>query len=326
MKFPIGIASFLSASILPASAVVVAGASGGAGTTNNTTRSQLESELSTSFPLYNNVIQYSDASGIYLGYDAVTRDVWIMTARHVTPASSVTIDGLTYNLQSSSTPGGDIRLERYSRGDLAVPSLPSVRFATSVPTSGSQIIMTGFGQSRTEVAATIPSGSDAGSIAVTGGSTPGYNWAGPNIGRWGTNNIEAEFPNSLESTGPVSGVTGTFSIGGVDSIGFTTDFDQPGTGQWLSSNEAQGSLGDSGGAAFVFQGGEWRLAGINSAVAGFDGQTGSTSAFGNLTIITSVPSYSSAINSAIGVALIPELSSAMLVVLSGLTLCLRRRR
>ena len=130
----------------------------------------------------------------------------------------------------------------------------------------------------------------------------------------------------LESTGPVSGTTGTFSMGSYDSIGYMTDFDQPANGQWLSSNEAQGSLGDSGGSAFDYSGGEWYLSGIFSAVAGFTGQAANTSAFGNLSILTSVASYSDAISSSLGGAtLIPEASFTWLS-LAGCCLFLKRRR
>jgi hypothetical protein len=319
-------------SAFPASAVIVAGASGGGNTANNTTRSQLESELATSFPAYENVVRYSDASGIYLGYNPATRDVWVLTARHITTGvgvgsagSTITIDGLVYDRVADSLPGGDVRLVQYRRSDGAVPSLPAVSLSSTVPLANASLVVVGFGQNRVENAATAPNSSDAASIAVTGGTTPGYNWSGSSIKRWGTNNIEAEFLNGLEVGTPVSGTTGTFSIGGVDSVGFMTDFDQPGNGQWLSSNEAQGSLGDSGGSAFYFDGTRWVLGGLFSAVASFGGQTGNTSAFGNLSLITDVSAYSPAIQSTIGITLVPEPSVSLLALLSSVALFRRRR-
>jgi hypothetical protein len=323
---------FTMLSCLPASAVIVAGASGGGNTANNTTRAQLESELSTSFPAYENVVRYSDASGIYLGHNPVTRDVWVLTARHVTTGvgvgsagSTITIDGLVYDRIADSLPGGDVRLVQYRRSDGAVPSLPAVSFSNTIPLANTPLLVIGFGQNRVQNATTGANTSDAVPIAVTGGTTPGYNWSGSSVKRWGTNNIEAEFLNGLEVGTPVSGTTGTFTIGGVNSVGFMTDFDQPGNGGWLSSNEAQGSLGDSGGSAFYFNGTEWVLGGFFSGVAGFGGQTGSTAAFGNLSVITDISTYNPAIQSTIGITLVPEPGSCTLALAAGLLLFRRRR-
>jgi hypothetical protein len=316
-----------------AHAVIVAGAHGGGNTTNNTTRTQLESQLATTFPAYSNVISYSDATGVYLGYNSTTKDVWVLTARHITSDASagatVTIDGLSYNRQADGPsglgflPGGDVRLVRYSRGDLAVPSLPAVQVSTTVPVTNAAIVVIGRGQNRTENAATNALLSDASTFV--GG--PGYNWSGTNIQRWGTNNVEGEFPNSLESTAvAASGPLGTFSIGGYDSIGYITDFDQPGLGGWLISNEAQGSLGDSGGGAFTQIGGQWRLSGVYSAIATATGQPGSTAGFGNVSILTDLSSYSSSIQTSIGTILIPESQLSALLALAAISIATRRKR
>jgi hypothetical protein len=317
----------------PASAVIVAGASGGGNTTNNTTQAQFETEYGLELPIYDNVIQYSDASGVYLGYNASTRDVWVLTARHVTTnataGSTVTIDGQTYNRQADGADGygilvgGDLRLVRYRSADLTVPSLQSVSISSTVPTASTSLVMIGYGQNRTENATTSPGTSDATSTTVGNG----YHWSGTRIKRWGTNNIEAEFSNSLETGTPVSGTTGTFSMGPYSTIGYMTDFDQPSNGQWLNSNEAQGSLGDSGGGAFYYSNGEWHLSGIFSAVAGYTGQAANTSAFGNLSMLTDVASYSGSITSAMGgVSLVPEPSAVLLSVTGGTLFLLRRRR
>ena len=314
-----------------ASAVIVAGASGG-NTTNNTTQSQFESEYGISFPIYDNVIQYSDASGVYLGYNASTKDVWVLTARHVTTnvsaGSTVVIDGLTYNRQAAGLDGygvqvgGDLRLVRYNRVDLSVPSLPAIAISTTVPVAGTGLLMIGYGQNRTEASTVNANLSDATSTAVG----TGYHWSGTNIKRWGVNQIEAEFLNVLEVSTAVTGTTGTFSLGSYNTIGYMTDFDQPGSGQWLDSNEAQGSLGDSGGSAFHYSGGQWYLSGIFSSVAGFVGQAGSTSAFGNLSLLTDVASYSSSIDTALsGVTLVPEPSTVLLMAVGALAM-LRRQR
>lgn len=329
---PHHIGLILAALTLPASAVIVAGASGGGNTANNTTETQFQSEYGISFPAFENVIRYSDASGIYLGYDAATRDVWVLTARHVssslTQGNTVTIDGLVYNRQPNGVdgfgalPGGDLRLVRYHREDLAVPTLPAVNISTSVATAGTGLFMVGYGQNRVQDATLSATASDAASVTVG----TGYHWSGTTLKRWGVNQIEAEFLDSLETV-PVTGPTGTFSLGSYNTIGYMTDFDPPGSSGWLDSNEAQGSRGDSGGGAFYYSAGEWHLSGIYSAVLGFSGQAGNTSAFGNLSLLTDVASYSGAIDLALGgVTLIPEPGSDALWVLASAAALSRRRR
>ena len=322
---------------LPAAATIVAGANGGGNTTNNTTAAQYESKYGISVPIYENVIRYSDASGIYLGYNAATKDVWVLTARHITTSSSlienqgrtVTIDGLVYNRQPTGLdglgelPGGDLRLVRYNRADLAVPTLPAINISTSIPLAGTTLFTVGYGQNRTQDAALTAVTPD--SVPVTVGQ--GYNWSGTNIKRWGINQIEAEFLDGLETMPTVTGPTGTFSINSYETKGYMTDFDQPGVAQWQSSDESQGSLGDSGGSALYYSGGKWYLSGIYTAVAGFTGQAGSTSAFGNLSLLTDVATYSGAINTALGgVVLIPEPTSPVLVLIASFLAFMRRNR
>lgn len=309
--------------------VIVAGASGGGDNTNNTTRAQLEAELSTFFPAYENVISYSDASGVYLGYDPATKDVWVLTARHVNVGgSTIVIDGLTYDRQPDGDGfgylvGGDLRLVRYTRPDQAVPSLPAVKMTTALPTGGTSLVMIGSGQNRVENGAVNAGTSDA--VSLTIGT--GYHWSGTNIERWGTNNIDFEFPDSLESTGPIGGPLGTFNMGSYSTVAFHTDFDSPGGGQWLTTNEAQGSLGDSGGGAFYFDGTQWVLAGIFSSVTSLSGQDPNSSAFGTGTLITDVATYRTAIEAALGgVTLVPEPTSATLIGLGLLAFAGRRRR
>ncbi|MEX1049277.1 MAG: hypothetical protein WED15_07095 [Akkermansiaceae bacterium] len=333
MKTHLSIVGLILASlILPASAVIVAGASGGGNTSNNTTAAQFQSEYGIAFPAYDNVIRYSDASGLYLGYNAATKDVWVLTARHVssnsTQGATVTIDGLVYNRQPNGAdgfgllPGGDLRLVRYKRDDLAVPTLPAINISTSVPLAGTSLFMVGFGQNRIQNASTSAAVSDA--VSVTVGT--GYQWSGTTTKRWGVNHIEAEFLDAFETV-PVTGTTGSFSLGPYSTTGYMTDFDQPGSGQWLNSNEAQGSLGDSGGSAFYYADGQWHLSGIFSAVVGFSGQAANTSAFGNLSLLTDLATYSGGISTALGGAtLIPETGSSALLLLAAVAVFSRRCR
>lgn len=86
-------------------------------------------------------------------------------------------------------------------------------------------------------------------VAVTelemSGATVGWKWGtGDNAARWGTNEV-----------------TATVSAGGADYLYSTFDAGAGG-------DEAHLSVGDSGGAVFIQDGGVWKLAGINYSVDG----------------------------------------------------------
>ncbi len=332
----IGCLASLALASTSAQALIVAGANGGANTSNHTTRSQLETALGLSFPIYDNVISFvspgDTTSGIYLGHNAATSDVWVLSARHIgfsaSYGSTVTIDGLAYDRQADGDGlgflvGGDLRLIRYRRTDLAVPSLPAIKLATAIPAGGDSVVMIGFGRNRVENASINPATSDAVSLGVG----TGYTWANTHIKRWATNNVENEFPDGSEIPAPVTGPLGTFSLGPYNTIGFATDFDQPGPSQWLTSNEGQGANGDSGGGTFFYTGSEWQLTGIFTAIATLSGQVGSSAGFGNLTFTTNISSYSQGIATALnGAVLVPEPSSLGLGLVSSILLLGRRRR
>jgi len=315
-------------SISSSQGVIVAGANGGGNTSNNTTRAQLETQQGRPAAFYDNVINYSDATGIYLGYNPGNSSVWVMSAKHVTSnTSNLTIAGLSYVFQQEiNLASGDVRLIRYSRADNAVPSLGAVKLATTVPVANQSLVLLGIGQNRTENAATVAAVPDSTST----GTGTGYHWDGTRIKRFGTNVVEAEFPNNLETDpmNPASGTLGPANFLG-STTAFYTDFDQPPGGGYLTSNESTGSLGDSGGGAFRFNGTEYELAGIFSAVTTFGGQDGpptftGSSAFGNGSILTDISTYRSAILLETG-TLIPE-PTAMSLLGAGLILLTMRRK
>ncbi|MGI8433068.1 MAG: hypothetical protein ACR2MW_12355 [Chthoniobacterales bacterium] len=89
-------------------------------------------------------------------------------------------------------------------------------------------------------------GTQRGSDRLVNGALAGWNWgAGDGVQRWGTNLVSA-----LASLGPDD----DFIYGLFDHNGLT--------------EEATLSSGDSGGAAFIEDGGVWKLAGIHYAVDG----------------------------------------------------------
>ncbi len=314
--------SFAATSILPA--FIVAGANGGGNTSNNTTAASLNSVAPQFFPYFDNVIHYSDSTGVYLGHDT-NFDIWVLSAAHVNNSNAnITIDGLSYTFQQrfeaagdgSQNDGvsGDVELLRYSRLDNAVPTLPAVKLAPADPGVSEVAFLIGRGRNRVEDA---PTSSTSGNFSTQSGSE-GYHWSGSFIKRWGTNNVE-----------DVSGIlappdsTRQYSIGGRIITGWETDFDKPQSGEWLDTNEAQGSNGDSGGGAFVLVNGEWQMVGFPSAITG---SVANFAGFGNTTIFNNIATYKDEIDAITGGALIPEPGASLLILLGGAGLLLRRPR
>ncbi len=302
----------------PLQAVIVAGANGGAGTTNNTTVEQLNSIVPVPFTNFDNSIQYSDASGTYLGYNPSTRDIWVLTANHITTTSAgsaLQIKGVTYLQQGSrvAVPNSDLALVRYHNSSGLVPAMPAVSLATGTPTVGSPFVMMGWGADRVQGPSSGAFTSDA--VTVTGGTGSGYVWrsSSNSMLRWGTNNVSTELRASLSGVNLVNAFWGAY-------------FDQPAAGQWLTSTEATLAVRDSGGGAFFLSGGRWILGGVAYGV-----ETGGSSPFSSPTsrqgsYFTDVGYYSNTIQSLIGtgVTLVPEPSVGLLGLLGLVTI--RRRR
>lgn len=300
-----------------AHAVVVAGANGG-GSSNNTSQASLESAIGGSFIPYENVVKFSTSTGIYLGYDDGTKDIWVLSAKHVADSSAdITIDGTSYAFQSRTNLSVDIELNRYKHVSGVTPTLPTVSFASIAPTALTNVVMIGAGRTRNEASATNAFISDATS---TGGATSGYHWTGSKLKRWGTNET------SLSPTYVAEGWTGGNNVETHSTFGemFFTTFDTPTAGEWLTSNEAGVANGDSGGGVFVLEGGEWKLAGINSLLFTENLQNANTTAFGNQASHINLANYQDEISAVTG-TLVPEPSSLLFITIGTFTL-LRRRR
>lgn len=286
-----------------ARAVVVAGANGGGNTTNNTTAAQMAAQLGlSSAGFFDNVLSYSDAGSVYLGWADTTNGprAFALSAAHINFASFMNINGLTYSVSRQSILGTDIALLTLSQSNNLMPVLSVVNLATSTPAFNTPVIMAGYGRQRVQDAATNAFVSDA--VPVTDGT--GYTTTSTTLLRWGTNRI-----------------AGTNIVGSTQTV--YTVFSAPTPGDWLSSSEAQAVLGDSGGGLFDFDG---TLLGIVSAIS----TTNRTeAAFGQGTFFSDVATYRSAIDQAIGYALVPEPSTTALLFCSAgtaLLFALRRRR
>jgi hypothetical protein len=120
---------------------------------------------------------------------------------------------------------------------------------------------------------------------------------------WGTNNIEGPY---LQNAYDYPAVTDN------DFIGFYTDYDS------ATQTEGQGTSGDSGGVAFAFIGGQWKIVGIMNAI--------NTTVSPNQTLFSNISTYSSEISNIIATqGTIPETSTALLLLSSAL-IAFRRRR
>lgn len=116
------------------------------------------------------------------------------------------------------------------------------------------------------------------------------------------------------------------------------DFDEP--LPRLSPNQLGGSslplpleymiaAGDSGGGSFIFEDGEWWLAGVHSGtynIYNYPGSEGASSTYGDMALITRVSAYQQFIFSHIPeLAVVPEPASAALLAI-GSAMLFRRRR
>jgi len=82
------ILSVTALGVTRSAAVIVAGASGGGNTASNTTSAQFASEYGFAAPVIDNVIAYSDASGVYLGYNPATATRRLTRPARNLPAST----------------------------------------------------------------------------------------------------------------------------------------------------------------------------------------------------------------------------------------------
>ena len=298
-----------------ASGIIVGGENGDG--TNNAGEAGLQSILQNSelpaFPYFGNVLRYSDASGIYLGYNSSTMEGWVLSAEHITEGTGIKIGGYTYSFIDpqptnsnvngtrivSSGVNTDLMLYKFSvTGSNPIPLLPKVDIIDTTPSIGSLLIMAGRG---------MRSGAGTGSEDVT---AP-YSWGTPGTSdtvpiRWGFNQMEFNYTDPAGAKYLI------------------TDFDAPGFGTGI---DGQAALGDSGGGAFIYDQGSWKLGGVAYATSdGPDADSLSNPAgYGDYTLYTNVFAYRSEIVALTG-TLVPEPSSMILGGFGVLVLAMRRRR
>lgn len=269
------------------------------------------------FSYWDNVVAMGAGAGVYLGTDGLTG--YILTANHLGVMNSVDLVGQNYLLNRSQQIGTtDLRLYTIDfSGGFQAPALPNIGVLNRAPTLAETIVSIGRG-SRVQGSDGNPNTNDM--ISLNGMSV--YQWAGAGAMSWGENKV---------STVPVwlgTGATATWTstIGANESAFFAT-FDDPGAGQYGSSWESIAAAGDSGGPAFIYDQGEWVLAGITSTVLYRNNQPASTAAFGMRASYVNLSAYQSELpDFSASVGPVPEPSVSLLLLGASLGILTRRRR
>lgn len=224
-----------------------------------------------------------DKGSVFSGVTYISNN-WFITAHHIKVQDNPTdvlLGGAPYSIDPNSwtrltnSNGGnaDLSMFRVVGGTVGLPGLTVRSSATS---NGSGLTMIGNGRNR-ETSETHWNSSWVEVSPPPPATYSGYKWAAGSTKRWGTNVKHDD--EGLVDDG--FGITDMFS----------TDFDDAG------GNEAQGATYDSGGGVFYHNGGDWELAGIILATAGFGGQTNNAAVYGNLTAMADMQYYAAQISS-----------------------------
>lgn len=304
------IPGLLALSAMPAQAVVNI-----SGHLNNTAAG-----LDPGFGLFDNIGAVNGSgSGIYLG------DGWVLTANHVAGSLplTATFGGIPYptlpgSWQRITNPTG-MGLSTYT--DMVVfrlastLALPTVNLASLAPTLNEPTIMVGNGRIQADDLSlwlhTVGPGSNDDTWLENPPGIPnrsGFKTTGVHQVRWGLNDVS-------------SSVIATANMGTIPSPVnvryFTTRFDDT-----EYDDEAQAVTGDSGGAAFTYNGSFWQLSGMMFSVSTYENQPGGTTAaiVGQQTAIADIASYRNQI-----LAIVPEPSTVFLGLAGLLVFCRRKR-
>ena len=210
-------------------------------------------------------------SGVYLGRG------WVITAHHVTGNGNpdFVLDGTSYaavagsGVQLDTRPGfpADLQLLRLAEP----PDLPSLSLATSPPARETRVVM--IGNSQGEAGRLINWNPQWQEVKIAESTHLGYRASGPVGLEWGRNVVSE--PSHFMRMGRL--VTRAFGM----------HFDREGA----VAGEAAVLNGDSGGAVFAREAGEWRLAGILFARKAHPGQANHVAVFGNTSMAVDLSFY-----------------------------------
>lgn len=206
---------------------------------------------------------FGSESGVYLG------NGWVISASHIA-FQPFALGGVTYPDVAGSkhrltTPGSglaDLALYKID-GD---PGLPAMNIASTSVALNRNVIMHGHGRNR--------------GIDVTFDLADGWQWGSGHSMRWGTNDV--------------AGINQVIN----DTQSFLTSFDESGPG--VEDDEAQATVGDSGGAVFYKRSGTWELTGIMWAIGKNSAeQPDNYTLLGNVTLAADLATYRTEIMSII---------------------------
>ena len=229
------------------------------------------SEAADDLPGFGYVGQINSQSGVYLG------DGWVLTAHHTTGNGSpdFVLEGTTY----SAVVGSGVWLETRKgfQADLQLlrlaepPQLARLPLTHRAPEPGTTVVMAG--NSARDAGRLISWDADWREVQISKSTRLGYSASGPSGVWWGRNTVSQ--PSHFAPVGRT--VTRAFGM----------RFDRDGA----VIGEAVVLNGDSGGAVFAREAGQWKLAGILFARQTEAGQVGHVAVFGNTSLAVDLSYY-----------------------------------
>ncbi len=220
------------------------------------------------FPYWDHVTQrrHGGPTVIYLGGG------WALTARHVgygeiilggmpTPPER----GMRHTLMNPDGTIADAVVFPLKQG-YPLPDLPLLKIATRAPRAGDEILMIGFGRLRGDPIEWGPPGN----------RKTAFGWTEDGEKRWGTNRVvdaEKWLRQSQYRT-----------------ISFSTYFDAV-DDENSTAHEASATVGDSGGAIFMKQDGQWLLVGLINSVGTAIARPSQSTATGDITYSADLTHY-----------------------------------
>lgn len=208
---------------------------------------------------WSHVGSIGNGTGVYLG------NGWVLTASHVNRNTAYNLNGTDYAIDQTRTlsaASGDTGTPDMVMFHIAnAPSMPWLSINQTAVTSGTNVTMIGTGN----VA--------AGTETTYGSGLIGYDY-GSRAKAWGENKVWRTYSQNIDNNLDLMTGNDGDSINDLflsSSRTFTTHFNKNVyLGETSRTNEAQAGNHDSGSGVFVYQNGQWELAGLVISLLGYD--------------------------------------------------------